>query len=293
MPSWRTGNRNLPPKEQGGPPPKFFHPMMMALFAPDPPLEFLPPPRKEKRPNHDIGLAKYVKCFENTAETPVRVKDETPRERRERVRREKREKMELEIKKKCEAYEEEKVKIKGDTFKTLFVGRLSYDVDERKLRREFDRFGPIHSITMIKDRAGNPRGYAFIQYESEKDMREAYKKMNGTKISGYRVVVDVERGRSVRDWKPRRLGGGLGDTRKERPKSENRRVNRYEERRPYDDRRDRGRFEQRSRGYDDRGHSGNRSRGRERDRVRRSRSRSRERRYNNRDSRHERGGYRR
>lgn len=36
----------------------------------------------------------------------------------------------------------------------------------------------------------------------------------GRKIDGRRVVVDVERGRTVKGWRPRRLGGGLGGTRK-------------------------------------------------------------------------------
>jgi len=30
------------------------------------------------------------------------------------------------------------------------------------------------------------------------------------RIGGRRILVDVERGRTVRDWKPTRLGGGLG-----------------------------------------------------------------------------------
>merc|ERR1712224_531109 len=37
---------------------------------------------------------------------------------------------------------------------------------------------------------------------------------DGLKINGRRVLVDVERGRTVRGWLPRRLGGGLGGTRK-------------------------------------------------------------------------------
>ena len=52
-----------------------------------------------------------------------------------------------------------------------------------------------------------------------KDMREALKRMDGAKINGRRIIVDVERGRTVQDWKPRRLGGGRGDTRKSRQKS--------------------------------------------------------------------------
>ena len=45
----------------------------------------------------------------------------------------------------------------------------------------------------------------------------AYKNADGKKIDGKRVVVDVERGRTVKSWKPRRLGGGLGGTRRGGP----------------------------------------------------------------------------
>ena len=45
----------------------------------------------------------------------------------------------------------------------------------------------------------------------------AYKHADGRKIDGRRVVVDVERGRTVKGWRPRRLGGGLGSTRKGGP----------------------------------------------------------------------------
>lgn len=41
----------------------------------------------------------------------------------------------------------------------------------------------------------------------------AYKDADGLKLDGRRVLVDVERGRTVKGWKPRRLGGGLGSTR--------------------------------------------------------------------------------
>ena len=37
-------------------------------------------------------------------------------------------------------------------------------------------------------------------------MTAAYKHADGKKIDGKRVVVDVERGRTVKTWKPRRLG---------------------------------------------------------------------------------------
>lgn len=36
------------------------------------------------------------------------------------------------------------------------------------------------------------------------------------KIDGRRVVVDYERGRTQKNWLPRRLGGGKGNTRRTR-----------------------------------------------------------------------------
>ena len=41
---------------------------------------------------------------------------------------------------------------------TLFVGRLSYETNEKKLRREFDQYGTIKSIAVVKDLEGKPRG---------------------------------------------------------------------------------------------------------------------------------------
>jgi RNA recognition motif-containing protein len=42
----------------------------------------------------------------------------------------------------------------GDPYKTLFVSRLSYDVTDKKLRREFEEFGPISSVKIVHDTSG-------------------------------------------------------------------------------------------------------------------------------------------
>ena len=101
--------------------------------------------------------------------------------------------------------------LEGDPYKTLFVSRLPYDISERKLRNYFDEFGPIKRINIVHDKiSGKPKGYAFIEYEHKSDMKVAYKETEGIKIDGRRCKVDVERGRSVPGWRPRRLGGGKG-----------------------------------------------------------------------------------
>lgn len=88
-------------------------------------------------------------------------------------------------------------------------------------------------MRIVRDKNSRSRGYAFIVFERERDMKGeddirsrrflhphrtavAYKESDRLVIMGKRVLVDVERGRTVRGWKPRRLGGGLGG----RPKPE-------------------------------------------------------------------------
>ncbi|KWU45273.1 RNA-binding domain-containing protein, partial [Rhodotorula sp. JG-1b] len=99
----------------------------------------------------------------------------------------------------------------GDPYKTLFVGRIPREVTEKDLLREFELYGPIDRLRLVVDpETGLSRGYAFIVYERERDMKAAYKDADGLKMKGKRLLIDVERGRTVKGWKPRRLGGGLG-----------------------------------------------------------------------------------
>jgi U1 small nuclear ribonucleoprotein len=44
----------------------------------------------------------------------------------------------------------------------------------------------------------------------------AIERGDGRRVDGRRVNVDYERGRTREDWLPRRLGGGKGDTRRNR-----------------------------------------------------------------------------
>lgn len=62
--------------------------------------------------------------------------------------------------------------ITTDPFKTVFVGGLSYSITERQLRHEFGRFGEVKKVAIVKDTmTEKPRGYAFIEFERERDVR--------------------------------------------------------------------------------------------------------------------------
>lgn len=47
---------------------------------------------------------------------------------------------------------------------------------QAKLKREFEEFGAIKSLRVVhSSTTGKPRGYAFIEYHSSRDMKNAYK----------------------------------------------------------------------------------------------------------------------
>jgi RNA recognition motif-containing protein len=103
--------------------------------------------------------------------------------------------------------------IVGDPYKTLFLHNMDYKTDEKKIKREFEMYGPIKKVTVIRDNKEKSRGYAFVEYEHKSDFKNAYKKSDKKRIDDSRVSVDYERGRTEKNWKPRRLGGGKGESR--------------------------------------------------------------------------------
>ncbi len=61
--------------------------------------------------------------------------------------------------------------ITGNALATLFVGRLPKGVTERRLANEFKEYGEIRDLRLVKDKAGKSRGYAFIEFEEEGDVK--------------------------------------------------------------------------------------------------------------------------
>lgn len=193
---------------------------LLVHFKPGPPLKFLeqlqPEKHLRKYPGPMQGCSQYLDQFEDPKDTPAPVKIPTKEERLEAKTKARQDRVTAaltEAKSQWDPYSNKE----GDAFKTIFVGRLAFEVTESILEKTFDSYGKVKSCHIVKDKDGKSRGYGFVEFEHEADMRDAYKHADGKKIEGKRIVVDVERGRTVQDWLPRRLGGGLGLTRKGPP----------------------------------------------------------------------------
>jgi RNA recognition motif-containing protein len=66
--------------------------------------------------------------------------------------------------------------------------------------------GPVKDIVLPVDRAtGRPRGFAFVEFESEEDAAKAIETLNGKELGGRSIKVDEAKERVPRI--PRDFGG--------------------------------------------------------------------------------------
>jgi len=165
------------------------------------------------------GVASFINQFERT-EPPARKVNPTPKSIKEEKKASMKAENDSSLKPLIEKYREEQKASGGEfsngmnCYNTLFLGRLAYEVTERKLLREFEAYGPVKDLKLVTDpRTKKSRGYGFVEFEREDDMKRAFRAADGMRIEGRAIVVDVERGHTVPNWLPRRLGGGLGGTR--------------------------------------------------------------------------------
>ena len=157
-------------------------PQLLALFQARPPLRYIPPqddsPESRGLKRSQLsGLGAFIPQLEDYKDEDKYEPTESWLQKKLRTDYEKKMKFQEMQKEDYEGFDPESdAKIKGDALKTLFVGRLSYDVKEGDLEREFGRFGPIERIRIVRDETEKDprkqnRGYAFVVFDRERDMK--------------------------------------------------------------------------------------------------------------------------
>jgi cold-inducible RNA-binding protein len=89
----------------------------------------------------------------------------------------------------------------------VYVGNLSYHTDETSLRQACAAGGrEVVSVSIVTDRmTGQPRGFAFVEFASEKDAQGAITELHGKPLDGRTLAVN-----EAREREPRGGGGGGG-----------------------------------------------------------------------------------
>ncbi|MFC1917261.1 RNA recognition motif domain-containing protein [Chloroflexota bacterium] len=73
----------------------------------------------------------------------------------------------------------------------IYVGNLSYDVDGDELRKEFEAYGEVASISLPTDRySGKPRGFGFVEMPTVSEGQNAIKNLNGKMLKDRELRVN-------------------------------------------------------------------------------------------------------
>jgi len=91
----------------------------------------------------------------------------------------------------------------------VFVGNLSFDVTKEELMEAFGAVGRVVDAKVPTDReTGRPRGFAFVELESDEVAEKCIQQMNGRDLKGRAIRVNA-----AEDRPPRPAGAGGGFSR--------------------------------------------------------------------------------
>jgi RNA recognition motif-containing protein len=90
--------------------------------------------------------------------------------------------------------------------KKLYVGNLTYNVNETDLEALFSQYGTVQSAQVIIDRDTNrSKGFGFVEMETDAQAQAAIQALNGQDHDGRNLTVNEAKPREARPG-----GGGYG-----------------------------------------------------------------------------------
>jgi cold-inducible RNA-binding protein len=76
----------------------------------------------------------------------------------------------------------------------LFVGSISWDTTDEKLKEHFSQAGEVISANVVTDReTGRSRGFGFVEFASDEDGKKAIDMFNEQELDGRKIFVNEAR----------------------------------------------------------------------------------------------------
>ncbi len=86
----------------------------------------------------------------------------------------------------------------------LYVGNLSFSINEQSLQDIFSQAGTVNSAKIITDRdSGRSKGFGFVEMSNSSEAQSAIEKLNGQEVEGRALTVN-----EARPQEPRSNGFG-------------------------------------------------------------------------------------
>jgi RNA recognition motif-containing protein len=78
----------------------------------------------------------------------------------------------------------------------IYVGNLSYDVENTELENLFNSYGEVLSVSILKDRyTGKGRGFGFIEMSTKDNANSAIDGLNESSFMGRNLIVNMAKER--------------------------------------------------------------------------------------------------
>ncbi|XKL65769.1 hypothetical protein PGB90_009189 [Kerria lacca] len=86
----------------------------------------------------------------------------------------------------------------------VYIGNLGDSASKHEIESSFNKYGPLKNVWIAR----NPPGFAFVEYEDPRDAEDAVRGLDGTRLCGNRIRVEMSSGRSRQSSRGGRGGGG-------------------------------------------------------------------------------------
>jgi len=74
----------------------------------------------------------------------------------------------------------------------VYIGNLGNNASKYELEDAFSKYGPLKNVWVAR----NPPGFAFVEFEDPRDAEDSVRGLDGTRVCGNRVRVEMSSGQS-------------------------------------------------------------------------------------------------
>ena len=75
---------------------------------------------------------------------------------------------------------------------TVFIGNLSYSINEQELRHTFEEYGEVRGVRLIRDReTGSSKGFAFVDMPHDHEALHAISQLDHATWEGRTIQVNM------------------------------------------------------------------------------------------------------
>ncbi len=89
----------------------------------------------------------------------------------------------------------------------IYVGNLTYSLNEEDLKEIFEEYGEVSSVKVIIDKySGKSKGFGFVEMPNQDEANNAIEELNDAEVEGRNLKVNKARERRNNN---NRSGGGF------------------------------------------------------------------------------------